>query len=195
MARKIILAASVLAMFLLLSGCESPETHFAVLQGNYVFARGEYPQATFSYLEALSGGRWGSRIHYNLGNVYYELGEEAAAFKEWEVALSGQDPALDFRIAFNRGVLLYEQARYQEAYDAFRRALSINSSSIDAKINLEHSLRKITRGRQEQQIEPATGGGSSSGESERILDYVRRSKQTKWKPGFGPGAAEGGKDW
>ncbi len=92
-------------------------------------------------------------------------------------------------------MLLYEQARYQEAYDAFRRALSINSSSIDAKINLEHSLRKITRGRQEQQIEPAAGEGGSSGESERILDYVRRSKQRKWTPGFGPGAAEGGKDW
>jgi Ca-activated chloride channel family protein len=195
MARKIIPAVSILLLLLVLSGCESPETHFAVLQGNYVFARGEYPQATFSYLDALSSGRWENRIHYNLGNVYYELGEESAAFREWEAALSGQDAVLDFRIAFNRGVLLYEQARYQEAYDAFRRALSINSSSIDAKINLEHSLRKISRGRQEQQIEPATGGGSTSGESERILDYVRRSKQSRWTPGFGEGDSEGGKTW
>ncbi len=195
MARKIVSAAAVLVLFILLSGCESPETHFAVLQGNYVFARGEYPRATYSYLEALGRGRWGNRIHYNLGNVYHELGEEDAALREWEFALSGQDPELDFRIAFNRGVLLYEQARYQEAYDAFRRALSINSASIDAKINLEHSLRKINRGRQEQQIEPSAGEGGSSGESERILDYVRRSKQDRWTPGFGEGESEGGKAW
>jgi tetratricopeptide (TPR) repeat protein len=197
MARKIIPIVPLLLLLavLLLSGCDSPATHLRVLQGNYAFERGDYQQSTFAYYQALESEGWEDRILYNLANVFHELGEVDAALREWDAANPGQDSELAFRIAFNRGVLLYEQARYQEAYDAFRASLKINASSIDAKINLEHALRKINRQRQNQQAHSSGGGGESSVESERILDYVRRGERQQWLPGMDSTGVERGNQW
>ncbi|WP_020611330.1 tetratricopeptide repeat protein [Sediminispirochaeta bajacaliforniensis] len=196
MAKKMTRLVLLFSLLWLLTACDSPETHLAVLQGNYAFARGEYHEATFKYLQALDFDRWKNRVHYNLGNVYHELGEDDAALQEWELASSDQDKELSFRIAFNQGVLFFGQGHYQEAYDAFRRALIFHPASVDAKINLEHALRKISRKRQEQQTEsPQAALPEAKGESERILDYVRRSESFTWSSAPEADHDKGAQQW
>lgn len=170
----------VLSLFLLFSGCSRIDIHYTVLQGNYRYTRGEFQESLWSYLKASGEGVWEDRIRYNLGNVYHRLGEEDSALQQWHLAEETADVETSYRISFNRGVLYYEQGSFQEAYEAFRKALEFDSTSIDAKINLEHALRKVNRKRQEGEAESVDGEGSPEGEPERILEYIRRNESRTW---------------
>jgi len=174
-------------LLLLLSGCSDLPVYLKVMEGNYDFARGEYMDANFSYLQAYEEIKYRPRISYNLGNVYHSLGETEAAEEQWDSAAEdGADADLQYRIAFNRGVLLYESGRYQEAFNEFRRALLLQPTDFEAKVNLEYSLRKLSSRRGETEggtrSEKSAEEPEVSEEAKRILEYVRRNTKI-----FAPG--------
>lgn len=196
MAKKLTFCSLSIVALLLLSSCDKPGVRLAVLRGNYSYGRGEFQEASNLYLQALDDGFGEYRIRYNLGNVYYELGEEEAASSQWSSSLASvKDSDLLFRINFNRGVLFYEQADYQKAFQAFRQALRIDSSSLDAKINLEYVLNKLNRGDREQSSGSGSGKSSGSGEAQRVLNYVRRSESSSWSTEAGSSLEREGKQW
>ena len=167
-------------ILLLFSSCGQKNAYIEVVKGNYYFGRGMYQASVLSYLDALKEGTRTAWIRYNLGNVYHSLGETDAALGMWKEAEAEQDHELLFAISFNRGTLLYELGKYREAYEEFRHALEIDPARIEAKVNLELSLKKI-------------GGGGPSSQSrddqsvkrrddpDRVLDYVKKKEATRWK--------------
>ncbi|MDR1317703.1 MAG: tetratricopeptide repeat protein [Spirochaetales bacterium] len=163
-----------------LVGCEIRNVYLDVMQGQYFYGRGQYQEAIVSYMRALESGRYTAWVEYNLGNAYHSLGEMEAAAAVWDSASQTEDPGLQFHVAYNTGSLYYEMGKYREAYEKFKHALRLDPSAVDAKINLELSLRKMNSGGGPQ---PSGGGGSQpAGEdSGRILDYVKRREGTKWK--------------
>ena len=54
-----------------------------------------------------------------------------------------EDLRLAYRLAYNQGVLQYQLGNYQTAYDFFRQALLLEPGRREARINLEHSFRKL----------------------------------------------------
>ncbi|MFP4010518.1 MAG: tetratricopeptide repeat protein [Spirochaetaceae bacterium] len=175
-------AAGLLAALLLLSSCGT-ETHLRVLRANYAFGQGRFQNATVDYLRAFETGEYGRWIAYNLGNVYYALGEVQAALGMWERAGDSDEADILFGVAFNKGVYYYERGRYRDAYTQFQRALEIDPGNVDAKVNLELALRKIRAGEQVVRGEPPEDGGEAEGNSAqtvRILEYVRRKEENRW---------------
>ena len=169
---------------LLLSSCGEPGVYFEVIEGNYAFSRGDYMTANLEYIRAERKGVFLHRIHYNLGNVYHALGESEAALEEWERAEDADDESTMYRIAFNRGVLHYESGDYQTAYRAFRRALKFRPDDLEAKVNLEYSLRKqsLKDGEEKPEVSESEDEPTVSDDGKRILEYVRRSAPTKLIP-------------
>ena len=163
----------------LLAGCGMNNVYVDVIQGNYHYGRGHYQQAIVSYLRALETEKHTEWVEYNLGNAYHSLGETEAALAVWETAGLTQAPALQFHIAYNKGCLYYELGKYREAYGEFRHALRLRPSAVDAKINLELSLRKMASGG-DPASQTKIGSIGAGDESGRILDYVRRKEGTKW---------------
>ncbi|MDR1626011.1 MAG: tetratricopeptide repeat protein [Spirochaetia bacterium] len=163
-----------------LSGCEIRNVYLDVIQGQYHYGRGQYQEAIVSYMRALESGKHTPWVEYNLGNAYHSLGEVEAAAAIWDRAAETTDPRLQFHLAYNKGSLYYEMGKYREAYEEFKHALRLEPSAVDAKINLELSLRKMNSGGGSQT--PGTGGPPPAGEDTgRILDYVKRREGTKWK--------------
>ncbi len=185
MARLLLAAAIVLMSVSGLTGCGLGEPHVSVLQGNYAYGQGRFQRATVEYLEALESDQHVAWILYNLGNAYHSLGENEAALEMWNGALASRDPELMFRAGFNRGVLYYEQGRFDEAYDEFRYALVLNPSSIAAKINLELAVQKLQAGTTADEIRQAvdetTSEGDLSTETLRVLNYIRRKEVSRWR--------------
>ncbi|MFP4384380.1 MAG: tetratricopeptide repeat protein [Spirochaetia bacterium] len=191
-----------LRIFLLLFGilsitaCSNPKPHFDVLRGNYAYGQGHYQQATERYLSVLEYAEYQEWVFYDLGNVYHSLGESGAALEMWEKAAQSEEIDILFGVSFNRGVLFYEMGRYEEAYEQFKYALQLNSTSMDAKLNLELSYGKIKGGKSPLSAGThdgdtgkqgsASGGkgeippGKISDESRRILDYVRKKEGQRW---------------
>jgi tetratricopeptide (TPR) repeat protein len=175
--RIVVLALAAAA----LSGC-GMESHIRVLRANYAYGQGRFQNATVDYLRAWEAAEYQPWIAYNLGNVYYALGEVQAALGMWQRAQESDEPDILFGVTFNKGVFYYERGRYQDAYTQFQHALEIDPASVDAKTNLELALQKIRAGEQVVRGDPTGGAGGEgpSPQTVRILEYVRRKEETRW---------------
>lgn len=172
-----------------LSGCGAYGEHLLVMRANYNVSRGEFQNAIVDYLGAAETRVYEPWIAYNLGNVYHYLGESTAALEMWELAQRGDVPDLLFGSAFNRGVYLYDQGRFAEALEQFRYSLLVDSSNVAAKVNLELTLEKL-RAEEDLSGGSAAAGGSGAAQplpvaeanaATRVLDYVRRVEEQRWR--------------
>ena len=198
MARRALIVIGIVLSTLFVSSCSVLQPHLALLRGNYSYGQGEFQQATMSYLRALEEQEYASWLEYNLGNVYYALGELSAAFEMWEAAGESSDQELLFNVSFNRGVAYYELGEYQKAYDQFVYALELKSSSVAAKRNLELSLRKLRAGNTVQQVQQSAEAEpqqDTQAEALRILDYIRRKEEQRWFAADREEPEEAPRDW
>lgn len=182
----------------LLSSCGAIEPHLSVGMGNYAYSRGDFQKANIRYLKAYESGTYQEWIAYNLGNVYAALGEYEAAVSEWEMGLASEDKDLLYHLSFNRGVLAYEQASYEEAFALFKRALILRPSSLETKINLEHTLDKLEgrnpamgKSREVRPIEERKG----EDDVDRMLEYIRRKEVLRWAPAEEEDEKRDSRDW
>jgi Ca-activated chloride channel homolog len=174
----------ILLLPLLMGSCAPYVSHWRVLKGNYDYVNGRYQPATVAYLGILEDGHERDEIiHYNLGNVFYALGETSAADEEWSLALETDDGELLFRTLFNQGNLYFELSQYANAYSRFREALTIRPDSLEAKRNLELVLLKLSSQQEQPQVrtEGSVVRGEEPGEDvERILQYIKRKEESQW---------------
>ncbi len=187
------------AVVILLSSCSNPAAYYEVWSGNNSFVGGDYQEANTKYLNASKSGVYSDYISYNLANVYYALGEGGAASEEWKKAAFSGNRNLLFRTMYNRGVYEFESGNYNSAFELFRKSLEINPDSLNAKINLEYSLRRMTASNNAQQ-------GSASGadiketdevsdEIMRVLEFIKQKDATVWEVNRNENVVTGEKDW
>jgi Ca-activated chloride channel family protein len=143
---------------------------------------GNYQGANIAYIEAGKTGEKEHWIAYNLGTVYYALGESDAAEREWQIASGSRDEYLLYRAHYNLGVLYFDRGMYSLAYEHFRNALEIHPSGVQAKKNLELTIEKLDVDTRNPAGEgEAQSDGESRGEIERILNYLRRMEGEIWQ--------------
>jgi Ca-activated chloride channel family protein len=175
------LAAVLLA---LLCSCSPGPGKLLIVEGNFFYARTRYDDAAAAYLRALDQGEAAPYAEYGLGTVCASRGEGeaalerfAAAEKHLETLPEDEHRELRFRIPYNRGQVLFGDGDYGAAAAAFRAALEIDSRRIEAKRNLELSLRSLAR----QQEESGRRRDDSPGEAEAALfNYLRLKERNQW---------------
>jgi Ca-activated chloride channel family protein len=125
-----------------------------------------------------------------LGSAYWSLEENQAALERYAaaektLALGEDHPELRYRIQYNSGIIYFEKGEYEQAAKAFRGALEIDGSRLEAKKNLELSLLALKRASSPQasSVEgiPETGRTGEDSGSPILFDYLRRREQEQWK--------------
>jgi tetratricopeptide (TPR) repeat protein len=196
MERLLLIAAIVIVLF---SSCSNAETYVKVTSGNFRFGQGEYEKANIDYLHALRKNTEVGIISYNLGNVYYALGEPSAAQEEWLKAENSGNKILMFNIFFNLGVLQYDLGEYDKAYNNFKKALLIDSQEIAAKKNLELSLQKMhgkgISGNDSFTEDSKDALKADDDEIRRILEFVQRKEEGWLNSGEDQASQSNVKDW
>jgi Ca-activated chloride channel family protein len=171
---------------LLFLSCMQVSGKLLVMEANFRSSRGRYTEAISSYLKALEYGEAAPYAEYGLGSVFYSLDEGRAALERFAASqkiletlpLDG-NRELRYRVHYNTGVVFFGEENFSAAAAAFREALRSDPSRIEAKRNLELSLRSLARkntsgARMEQ--------GREKNESRTALfDYVRQKEQNQWK--------------
>jgi tetratricopeptide (TPR) repeat protein len=163
--------------------CGIGEPYLSVIQGNADYNRGDFQKANIEYIQAMEGSRFLPWINYNLGNVYYSLGELEAALAEWKRAEKEHNTELQFRLLFNMGVYYYENNEALKAYEMFKSALKLYPESADAKINLELSFYKSESDSKKQASGNAASASSAKSRQEnveRVLEYVKKRETSVW---------------
>jgi Ca-activated chloride channel homolog len=179
--RRVLAMISILALGLSASSCGGA-SYFDVIKANSLFSQGRYQEAMVGYFHAEKRGRSTEWLVYDLGNVYYRLGEEGVAGTNWTKAAESRNAEVQFRSWFNRGVLAYEGGDFDAASGDFRKALEIRGSSIEAKINLELSLRSKNKQKAHSSQQPSPVERKYSPQSsENLLEFLSRKEHDQWK--------------
>ena len=180
-----------------LSSCSLGQSLVSVMGGNFYFNRGDYGKAIIRYIKAGENLKPINWLNYNLGNVYYALGEVDAALDKLIDASQSGDEILYHRTHFNIGVIYFEMGQYERAVIHFIDALDAVPGDRDTKINLELALQKLGReetvSRQSDSIEDDQES-SLKFHALRLLDYIYDQEEKSWGTVTeSPDAA--GEDW
>jgi tetratricopeptide (TPR) repeat protein len=175
----------LLSFIFIISSCGEP--YLQTASANQNSKSGNLQKAVRKYLSAEKRTAYPGVPRYNLGNSYYFLGEQKQALELWAQTAESAVPEARFRGYFNRGVVSYREGAYEQAAGYFLAALEIKPDSMDAKVNLEYSVRRIEgkKGREKQQKSAAVSAeeGKAGIEpfTEELLQMISQREKKVWE--------------
>lgn len=184
-------AAAALLVMTILAGCSGPR--LKVLEGNRKARRGQYEDAVTAYLSA--GEQSGDGIvALNLATVYSRMGEGTAADPLFALAQGSVRPEVAAAAHHNQGVRLFEASRFDEAAEAFMRALRLVPQDIETKRGLELARAAASSSRLARAARRQASSIGIEGRDEALLSLLRRAESEWFRPPAGPSSDSGGPD-
>lgn len=174
----------------LMTGCSrSLQDANTVLTSTLAWHRKNYQGATAGFLEvtesALSAKdnimlQYGL---YGLSSSYLMQEENDAALERMQEITDDAPQEVRFAVWYNTGIIAHKKGDYETAAHAFKEALLIDNTNVDAKINLELSLANNAGSTQsgEQEINPVSEKNHDSTRQDVIFSVIREDEQNKWK--------------
>jgi Ca-activated chloride channel family protein len=137
---------------LALAGCGSSAEKLNN-DGNKAFGEQDYEAAMTAYQQAQGESPELAEPHYNAANTHYRQQAYDQAQQEIEQALVSDraQEGLDQHSYYNLGNTLVQAQQYGAAIEAYKEALRLDPSDLEAKQNLELALRKLTQQQQQDQ--------------------------------------------
>ncbi|MGP1587339.1 MAG: VWA domain-containing protein [Treponemataceae bacterium] len=160
-----------------------------LLQGSYFWHQGNFQKAQVKFLQSLNEAQdtdnqiLAEYAIYGLGCSYAMQNEEIAAFQRLHSVSDKAPEHLKFSANYNLGVLSYSKGNYSQAKDYFKKALEINSKSIEAKINYELSFIQFQKELHKKKNLHNTRKNDSTDSilKNSIFSIIRENDQNIWK--------------
>ena len=108
-----------------------------------LYEAGRYEEALQAYKEALVERPESARLHLNVGDALFQLGDFEGALGEFERVSAADDPALAALGHYNKGNAHFQLQDYAAAVEAYQQALQRAPGDADAKANLELALQRL----------------------------------------------------
>ena len=160
---RLALVSAALPAIALIVACASAE-YTATEDGHEAYAAGRYDDALASYRDADALATDAPEPPYNIGNTLHRLERYEEATVASTAALStAVDPVLLAHAAYALGSHAFRRDDLEAAREAWIRVLLRDPSDLDAKHNLELTLRRLA-GDDEPPEPPAGEDGDGDGE-------------------------------
>ncbi|BDC92585.1 VWA domain-containing protein [Treponema bryantii] len=181
-------AAFVSLITIFLSGCSSQTAD--ILNGTVSYHQKKYRHAVSRFMQASENAaaeanrQNQSYALYDLGTAYIMIGEDSAALEQFKAIPDDAPDAVRYSAFYNAGILAWRNSDFDEAKDYFRKALEIDSSKIDAKINFELSVQQSeAKGKQNQsnQIQASQEEASPQNLEKAVFEHIKENDQKQWK--------------
>jgi Ca-activated chloride channel family protein len=179
--RKIKSLALLLPLALFCQSCAPASGRLLMVEGNFYYAQGRYDEAISAYLKAREYPEVLPYAEYGLASVYTILEDIPAALARYEAAAQALEALpqegrreLSYRIAYNRGLALFSEADYGGAVTAFRKALELEGSRLEAKRNLELAILSLAQKGETKSL-------GEGGPLETLFRYLDLEEQNRWK--------------
>ncbi len=176
------------ALCLSLSGCSASfSNRMQLLSGSLEWNRKEYPEATADFLSVMDSARKEGDIKteqyaiFDLATTYLVQGENEAARLRFEELSSDLPDDVHFALLYNLGILAHRNGNYAGAADFFKQALLIDSSNVDAKLNLELSLVDGEGRSGAGEVQPVAESSHEGAFESAVYSIIREQEEGQWK--------------
>lgn len=142
----------------------------AAEEGAAAFKKGNYQEALRAYVEAKAEAPEDPRLDYNLGAVFYKLGQYEKAAQSFQAALSAPDDALKEKSLYNLGNVAFRQGDLPRAVDYYQKALALDPDDLDARKNLAFVKKMMEK-------KPPTRPNPNSGDQPQDQSKKPESRQ------------------
>jgi tetratricopeptide (TPR) repeat protein len=119
-------------------------------KGNQALNAGKADDALKAYDRAAQARPDDPTVRFDRGAALYALKRYPEAQKEFQRAAEAHDSKLRADAYYNMGNAQYQQKRFKDALEAYKRALGLRPEDRRAKWNLELALRQIAQQKQQQ---------------------------------------------
>lgn len=182
--------AGVFILVSMFSGC-TPQMNirWKILEARLEWNRKNYQEATSYFLNAYEEAKSKSDsvseqyALYGLASTYFMQDEDAAALERFKQVAPNAPKEVQFAVLYNVGILYHRKGDYEGAANCFKQALLLNGTNVDAKINLELSLREEAV--LEKNKASSVSSVSVSSEQQVLQDVIysvmREKEQNQWK--------------
>lgn len=174
----------------LMSGCSgSLKNANMVLKSTLQWYRKNYQGATAGFLEVTETAaaqhdevlkQYGL---YGLSSAYLMQEENDAALERINEISDDAPQEVRFSAWYNTGIIAHKKGDYEMAARAFKEALLIDNTNVDAKINLELSLSRDSGSSKagEQAMNPVSEMEHESTRQDVIFSVIREDERNTWK--------------
>ena len=160
-----------------------------ILEGTFHWYRKDFRKAVSHFMQATEQAQEENNQElyqfgqYGIAVTYLTQGETEAAMERFNNLGKDVSDSVKFSALYNSGIISYRNGKYKEASSLFKQALMIDESNVDAKINLELSLRQtsIRTAEASQEMIPVQENENDSRLESTIFSLIREKEQEKWK--------------
>ncbi len=111
--------------------------------GNTLSDQGQYDSALAAYQSAQVASPDSPEAYYNAASAYSYEGDFDKAINALQLALKTTDVDLRTRAFYNLGNIYFGMNRFDDAVEAYRQVLLLDSNDNDARHNLELALKRL----------------------------------------------------
>jgi tetratricopeptide (TPR) repeat protein len=124
----------------------------AIRKGNQLYKKGKIGDAEKEYAKAVQQNPSSPTANFNLGNTRFRKNEFVEAEKDFEKSLANNpdNTGLQQKTLYNKGVSLSKQKKLLESIDAYKKALRLDPTDEDTRVNLQKALDELRKQQQSQ---------------------------------------------
>lgn len=184
---KIVKGLPVLCLFIF-TGCSSNTVE--IFKGTFAWHQKQYRSSVSSFKNVAENAAANNDeivlyyALYDLGTAYSLLGEDEPAMNRFVAIPDTAPDNVRYAAFYNAGIIAHKNEKFQEAQNYFRKALEIDSTKIEAKINMELSMQMAqeTARQKESQAIPAQEEKEDLQDMEKaVFNHIKEKDQKQWK--------------
>ena len=181
---KIVLVVGLLVLFTdFYVYADQTDSH--IQEGLNQYEKGLYQEAEKSFAQARSNRPDDHRLDYNLGSSQYKQGKYLEALQDYTQAIQQKsNPQIKINSLYNSGNALFKLGKLEEAEAVYKNVLTLDSSDMDAKFNLEFVREQLKKKKdQEKENNKSEASNQKKKESQKQKD---KNGENKPKPNEPP---------
>jgi len=187
--RLAIFMVSIVALTMFSSCSRRLDSAADVLAGTVRWHQKNYVDATSGFLKVTEKAVSSENDYlmqyglFGLSATYIMQNEDEAALERIKQISPDASEDILFAAYYNTGIIAHRKGEYEAAADAFKHALMIDGSNVDAKINLELSLmnKSVVPTTAEQSTDTTVPASDTSSRQDLIFSLVKENEKNQWK--------------
>ena len=173
---------------LFFSGCSSKTND--ILAGTYSWHKKQYKHSISKFMNVAQIAEEENDKEtldyslYDLGTAYLMVGENDAAMERFTSISDDAHNDVKYSAFYNAGIISYNRGDYDEAKEYFKKALKVDNSKIDAKINLELSAQMSSakgRQREKKSIQAQNNKNENPDIEDAVFEHIKENDKKQWK--------------